>query len=246
MSMPSFPENGVNLTREQALTMIIASIAMEECALGHIIEAEKDKLRCALDMCREASCCRVTPKELLEVNDSITRLLEAVAQNQALLRGKLALALGEDGGCCPPCPPKPPCPEKGCMRLGLCGNCFLWKNEGLIPWECLDGRGSTIRWSGDAPAQVELDPGKAYSLSYIINIRDILPISASGSILLEGAGASLKPPPLCFSIRCAGGEPFTLQYSTLLMPDSASAISFRLRSRTPLCVEQAELDIVEL
>ena len=30
MSMPSFPPNGADLTREEALTMIIASIAMEE------------------------------------------------------------------------------------------------------------------------------------------------------------------------------------------------------------------------
>ena len=30
MSMPSFPPNGADMTQEEALTMIIASIAMEE------------------------------------------------------------------------------------------------------------------------------------------------------------------------------------------------------------------------
>ena len=35
MSMPSFPPNGADMTREEALTMIIASIAMEELALSH-------------------------------------------------------------------------------------------------------------------------------------------------------------------------------------------------------------------
>ena len=37
MSMPSFPPNGADMTREEALTMIIASIAMEELALSHKI-----------------------------------------------------------------------------------------------------------------------------------------------------------------------------------------------------------------
>ena len=268
MSMPSFPKNGANMTREQALTMIIASIAMEECALGHIIDAEKDKLRYVLDKCREACGCHGTSKEILEVNESVTRLLDVVAQNQVILRSKLALALGADGECppdppCPPphppkppggppCPPRPPrplCPEpeqKSLMQLGLSGNGFLWKNECLIPWEYLGRRGSSLRWSGESPALVELDPGKAYSINCTFNIRDILPMAASGRICLENAGTSREPLPLCFSIRCASGEPVTLQYSTLLLPDRVSTVSLRLRSRTPLCVEQAELNIVEL
>ena len=268
MSMPSFPKNGANMTREQALTMIVASVAMEERALGRVIEAESDKLRYVLDRCRDACDGCETPKELLEVNESVTRLLDVVSRNQTLLRSKLALALNAGGGCppdppcppphppeppckpsCPPGPPKPPCPEpahKSFMQLGLAGCGFLWKNECLIPWEYLGGRGKAVRWKEEAPALAELAPGKAYSISCIFNIRDFLPTAASGSICLECAGASRQPPPLCFSIRCAGGEAVTLQYSALLLPDSASTISFRLRSRTPLCVEQAELNIVEL
>ena len=45
MSMPSFPPNGADMTREEALTMIIASIAMEELALSHILNAEGEKLQ---------------------------------------------------------------------------------------------------------------------------------------------------------------------------------------------------------
>jgi hypothetical protein len=39
MSMPSFPKNGADMTRDEALTMIIACIAMEELALSHILNA---------------------------------------------------------------------------------------------------------------------------------------------------------------------------------------------------------------
>ena len=258
MSMPSFPENGANMTREQALTMIIASIAMEESALGRVIDAEGDKLQYILDRCQESCGCCGTPKEILEVNCSVTRLLDVVAQNQMILRSKLALALNAGGGCppdppcpspCPPIPPGPPCPEpsiKSLMQLKLPEDGFLWKPGCPIPWEYLGGRGSAVRWSIEAPSQVELDPSKAWSVNCAFIVRDFMPTAASGRICMESAGVSRELLPLCFSIHCAGGEAVTLQYSTLLLPSSTSNISFRLRSRPPLWVEQAELNIVEL
>ena len=239
MSMPSFPKDGANMSREQALTLIIASIAMEERALGHIIEAEGDKLRHVLGRC---ACA--TPEEILKVNNSAARLLEAAAENQRNLRCKLAIALDGCGAQRPepPCPPpKPPCPEqKSLMLLHMSGGCLLWRNEGLIPWSCAGERGGAIRWSKENPARVELDPGRVYSVHCTFNLREAP--AGSGRIVLEGTGA----PPLRFSFRCASGEAVTLQYSTLLLPGSASGVSFRLRSGIPLRVEQAELSIVEV
>ena len=250
MSMPSFPKDGANITREQALTMIIASIAMEERALGYIIEAEGDKLRHILDQC---SCC-ATPQEILKVNKSVAKLLEAAAENQRSLRCKLALALDAHGErppiqpCPPPSPeppcpePKPPCPEqKSLMLLRLSGTCLLWRNEGLLPWKCAGGRGGAIRWSRETPSQVELDPGRAYSVSCAFKLAGVP--AGSGCIVPEGAGTAL---PLCFSFRCAGTEPVTLGYTALLLPGSARTVAFRLRSGVPLRVEQAELSIVEV
>ena len=278
MSMPSFPKDGANMSREQALTMVVASIAMEENALGRVIDAEGDKLRYILDRCREESGCEETPKEILEANESVTRLLEAVAQNQTILRNKLALALDACGGCppeppcpppcppAPPCPPTPcppvppypptpcppvppcpptPCPEKSLMQLRLSGDGFLWQTGCPIPWEYRGGLGNAVRWRMENPSQVELDPSRAWSVSCTFLVRDFQPGLASGCIRLEADGASHEPP-LCFSIRCACGEAVTLPYSTLLLPDSACAAAFRLCSKCPLWVEQAELNIVEL
>ena len=258
MSMPSFPENGANMTREQALTMIIASIAMEESALSRVIDAEGEKLRCILDRCREACGCRGTPKEILEANCSVTRLLDVVAQNQMILRSKLALALNAGGGCpsdppcpppCLPLPPGSPCSEvsqKSLLQLRLPEDGFLWNRGCLIPWKYLGGRGNAVRWSIEDPSLVMLDPCKAYSVSCMFIVRDFMPAAASGHICLESADASRNLLPLCFSIHCTGGEAVTLPYSTLLLPGSASTVSFRLRADLPLWVEQAELDIVEL
>ena len=110
MSMPSFPPNGADLTREEALTMIIASIAMEELALSHILNAEGEKLQYILGTLPGAKPC-AGPQEVLAVNRSVTALLEAVTQNQMLLKNKLERALDACPPPAPPCPPpcKPDC-----------------------------------------------------------------------------------------------------------------------------------------
>ena len=89
----------------------------------------------------------------------------------------------------------------------------------------------------------QAEPG---SVSCTFLVRDFQPAAASGCIRLEYTGTSQEAPPLCFSLRCACGEAVTLPYSTLLLPDGASAVTFRLRSKCPVWVEQAELNIVEL
>lgn len=80
MSMPSFPPNGADMTREEALTMIIASIAMEELALSHILNAEGEKLQYILGTLPGTSPC-ACPRDVLTVNKSVTALVEAVTQN---------------------------------------------------------------------------------------------------------------------------------------------------------------------
>ena len=102
--------NGADMTQEEALTMIIASIAMEELALSHILNAEGEKLQYILGTLPGTSPC-ACPHDVLAVNKSVTALVEAVTQNQMLLKNKLAQVLEF----CPlPSPPPPACkPEPG-------------------------------------------------------------------------------------------------------------------------------------
>lgn len=44
MSMPEFPKPDPDFTPEKALTMILSSVALEEVALSHIINAEAEKI----------------------------------------------------------------------------------------------------------------------------------------------------------------------------------------------------------
>ena len=106
------------MTREEALTMIIASIAMEELALSHIINAEGEKLQYILGTLPGAKP-RATPQDVLEVNKSVASLLDVVAQNQMLLKSKLEKVLGACPPLTPPCPPPKPCPPEP----PICGPC---------------------------------------------------------------------------------------------------------------------------
>lgn len=127
MSMPSFPQNGADMTREEALTMIIASIAMEELALSHILNAEGEKLQYIFGTLPDARCC-ISPQDVLAVNKSVTALVEVVAQNQMLLKNKLDRVLEA----CPPlCPrdDKPEecpgsCPAPCCQGIWTSPECF--------------------------------------------------------------------------------------------------------------------------
>ncbi len=125
MSMPSFPPNGADLTREEALTMIIASIAMEELALSHILNAEGEKLQYILGTLPGAKPC-ACPQDVLAVNKSVASLLDVVAQNQMLLKGKLEKVLEA-------CPAPPPPALSACLSSALPAGIPSALSPGLPP-----------------------------------------------------------------------------------------------------------------
>ncbi len=109
MSMPEFPKLDPDLTQEQALTMILSSIALEEVAFSHIINAEGEKIQYALG---QTSCgrCPADIDDVLAVNKSVAGLLEMVMQNQLILKNKMEKVLEHLPR--PPRPPEPPWPPR--------------------------------------------------------------------------------------------------------------------------------------
>ena len=83
MSMPviSMPCNPITMC--QAVTNLIESIALEETALSHILDAEGEKLQKAIAM----DCISVA--ELLEVNESVVNMVSAVSALEGALKDKL-------------------------------------------------------------------------------------------------------------------------------------------------------------
>ena len=74
---------GSDTTRTQAITDILQSIALEEAALAHILNAEGEKLQKAVAM----EC--ITIDKLIEINQTVQNTVEAAALFEQALQAKI-------------------------------------------------------------------------------------------------------------------------------------------------------------
>lgn len=79
LECPALPR----VTLDQAVIDLLESIALQESALSHILCAESQKMKAAMSM-EELDLCK-----LLEVNDSATNMVHAVANLELALKDKL-------------------------------------------------------------------------------------------------------------------------------------------------------------
>ncbi len=79
LECPALPR----VSLDQAVVDLLESIALQESALSHILCAESQKMKTALAM-EEVDLCK-----LLEVNDSATNMVHAVANLELVLKEKL-------------------------------------------------------------------------------------------------------------------------------------------------------------
>lgn len=71
-------------TRDQAISDIIESVALQEAGLAHIINAEGEKIQ-------KVVATTANVNELLAVNKSVENMLITVSRLEVLLQSKLAL-----------------------------------------------------------------------------------------------------------------------------------------------------------
>ncbi len=87
MSMPIItPGEG---TREQAITDLIESVALQETALSHIINAEGEKMQAIIAM------EDVTSDQLLALNKLVEQMIGAITRLEMMLQAKLELFADE-------------------------------------------------------------------------------------------------------------------------------------------------------
>ncbi len=91
MSLPQFPDTQP-ISRGDAINQVIASIAAEELALSHILNAEGEKIQYALGTVPGLPTPSDT-EDVLNVNESVRCMMGSVADNQVLLNSKLISAL---------------------------------------------------------------------------------------------------------------------------------------------------------
>ena len=93
MSQPTFPIIDPPITREDAINQILASIAMEELGLSHILNTEGEKLQYILGTLPGLSGPPATVEDVLSANESVRAMLDSVAQNQLFFKNKMQNAL---------------------------------------------------------------------------------------------------------------------------------------------------------
>ena len=86
MGMPKIPDvkPDIDITREDAINLLLASIAFEELGLAHIINAEGEKIQ---DMLEKNKCAVLD--DYLKLNDSVSKGLQTVIKKEMLLQFKL-------------------------------------------------------------------------------------------------------------------------------------------------------------
>lgn len=85
MSFPNIPNDigEIDLTKEQSINLLLASIGFEELGLSHIINSEAEKIQHVLFNMRP------TFDELICINNSVTQTMNEVAKNEFILKTKL-------------------------------------------------------------------------------------------------------------------------------------------------------------
>src|SRR5688572_22656445 len=111
MSLPRFPELTTPISRDEAVNLILTSIAMEELGLSHIINAEGEKIQYAIGTLPGMTGSDATIEEILEVNSNVRDILDGTMQNQLLLKAKMESALSASTMEGPPGPPGPEGPQ---------------------------------------------------------------------------------------------------------------------------------------
>lgn len=101
MSMPTIPDINadIKISREDVVNIIVASIAMEELALAHILNAEGEKLQYVLGTLKGSDPDQVTVCDIMAVNKDIEKTLRDVIKTEMLLQFKLedAMEFAESG-----------------------------------------------------------------------------------------------------------------------------------------------------
>lgn len=71
-----------------ALTAMLQSIALEEAALAHILNAEGEKIQ-------KAVSCANSTQELLAINDAVTSTVQAIAAIEEALKDKATATIDQ-------------------------------------------------------------------------------------------------------------------------------------------------------
>lgn len=85
MSMPNIPDikPKIDVSIEEAIALLLASIALEELSLAHIMNAEAEKIQ---EVIKDEKCNKV--EDLVTIDKTVERMMRDVIKKEMLLEFK--------------------------------------------------------------------------------------------------------------------------------------------------------------
>ncbi len=95
MSQPNIPNITPNITlsRDDAINLLLSSIAMEELGISHILNAEGEKIQYVLGTLPGLTGPPATIADLLRVNESVQNVINGSVKNQLFMEAKMSHAI---------------------------------------------------------------------------------------------------------------------------------------------------------
>ncbi|SDB82875.1 hypothetical protein [Shouchella lonarensis] len=87
-NMPNFTPT-ITIDRDDVVNLLLASIAMEEMGLAHIINAEGEKIQYVLGTLPGITGPPATVAQIIEINESVESMLDAIFKKEMVLESKL-------------------------------------------------------------------------------------------------------------------------------------------------------------
>jgi hypothetical protein len=108
MSFPTIPRIAPNISinRTQVVNLLLASVALEELGLAHVINAEGEKIQAALETLPGLSVTDAPFAGLISLNREVRKTLQTIIKSQMLLQFKLEDILDITEAGPPPSVPK--------------------------------------------------------------------------------------------------------------------------------------------
>ncbi|MFD1065856.1 hypothetical protein [Oceanobacillus locisalsi] len=79
----------ISIDRDDVINLLLASVALEELGLAHIINAEGEKIQYALGTLSTSPESMLELNDLIDINESVQSTLDTVLKKELLLQTKL-------------------------------------------------------------------------------------------------------------------------------------------------------------